>query len=106
MSVDPALDFAAVKQILAAEDVRILILSSRYGAEARGEKLASEFAAELAPFTGGKRYGYAPLQSKTFRSLKYIVQTSNEPVEGVVRLVDVPVFGEGESWRRGRQTRD
>ena len=99
--VDVRCDFDAVLKVVGEEGVRVLIMAPRHGLENRAAKLHDVFADELA--WAKQEAGYEPLHSKRFRSLKFIVSTGGEAVDGVVRLKDVPVYGTGEGARtRGR----
>ncbi len=99
--IDPAVGFAGVRGVIAGEGLHALILSPRHGSEDRRAALRTEFAAELAVALEGAEgtYGYAPIESKRFRSLKHIVCTSLEhddaqgPLHGVIRMADLPVYG-------------
>ena len=99
--VDPEVGFAGVKSLIASEGLHALILSPRHGSEDRHGALRAEFAQELKVALEGTEgtYGYAPLESKRFRTLKHLVCTSLEhddavgPLRGVIRLVDMPIYG-------------
>ena len=84
-----------VLRIVGKEDPRVLFLSPRQGAELRAETAKEHLEYELEPFEYGHVYGYAPLSSKRFRGLKYIVQSGFEAVPGLVNLEDLPVVGNG-----------
>lgn len=90
--IDPALSLDAVVKIVGEEGLRVLVVPGRYGSENRTAKVAEAFAPELDvfKFSGGTE----PISSKRFRELKWIVSTTTgEAPEGVVRLKDVPVYG-------------
>jgi hypothetical protein len=98
VSIDPRLPWDAVLAVLAAEAPRVLVLSPRgAGGDDRAAALPEVFAPELARFTAGASWGYEPLVSKRFRSLKYIVQTGFDDVPGVVQLADLASVGSGAS---------
>ena len=96
--IDPAVSFAGVRAVIAGECLHALVLSPRHGSEDRHGALRAEFAHELAPIPEGS-YGYSALESKRFRSLKHIVCSSLEhddavgPLQGVIRMADLPVYG-------------
>lgn len=92
--IDPAVGFAGVKELINSEQLRALILSPRYGTEERHEALSTEFAAELE--YAKTSAGYQPINSKTYRSLRYLACTSSEFVDGVMRFNELPVYGGGE----------
>ena len=106
VSVDPRLPWDALFAVLDAEAPRALIMSPRGppgsgaagASEDRAAAIAERFAPELARFVGGAVWGYDPLESKRFRSLKYIVQTGFDDVPGVVQLADLASVGSG-AWR-------
>lgn len=91
--IDPAVNFAGVKQLINAEKLRALILSPRYGDEERHEALAKEFEPELE--YAKTSAGYQPINSKSFRTLRYLACTSAEFVDGVMRFNELPVYGGG-----------
>ncbi len=99
VAIDPAVGFAGVKAVLAAECVRTLVLSPRFGAEDRLGALHAEFAEEILPAVVGNPGILDLFKSKRFRALKHIVCTSQEFVEGVTRFKDLPVYGNSE-WQR------
>ena len=89
--IDPEASWESVLQVVASQGLRILVVPGRHGSEARTAKLGDVFGEELdaAQFSGGTE----PLKSKRFRELKWLVTTGGEAPEGVVRLRDVPVYG-------------
>jgi acyl-CoA synthetase (AMP-forming)/AMP-acid ligase II len=91
VTIDPAASWEAVLQTVADEWLRVLVVPARAGTENRGAKLAEAFAEELdyAKFEAGTE----PLRSKRFRGLKWLVSTGGDAPDGVVRLRDVPVYG-------------
>lgn len=102
VNIDVRASFADVTKVLGEEEVRVLFMSPRVGSESRLAKLATAFQEELEPFTY-KLSGYEPFESKRLRSFKFIVQTGAEPMDGVIRLRDLPVYGDG-TWTRERVT--
>src|SRR5262249_29586367 len=97
--LDARCDFDAVLHVLGAGGGRVLIMAPRRRAEDRAAKLHWVFAEELE--WAKLEHGYEPLHSKRFRDLKFIVSMGAEPVDGVVRLRDVPVYGTSECSRGG-----
>ncbi len=73
------------------EEVRALVASPRFGGENRLGKLVEAFESELAPAV--REGGYIPIESKRFRSLKHVVAATNELEDGVVRFMDLAVYG-------------
>jgi hypothetical protein len=61
----------------------------------RAEQLPTVFEPELNVFN--YEAGYLPYTSKRLRSFKYLVSTGREPVPGVIRFQDLPVYGDGEA---------
>ena len=102
VSIDPRVSFAGVKAVIASEQLRTLFLSPRHNAEDRLGALQNEFAHELGPAAQDTIGIYNILASKRFRSLKHIVCTSQDYVEGVLRFKDLPVYGKGENGREGK----
>ena len=96
VEIDPRLGMEHVLAILAREECRALFASPRFGGQDRLAELARAFAAELAPAVA--EGGALPLASKRLRSLKFLVCASAEFAEGVVRLRDLPVFGNDGSY--------
>lgn len=97
LSLDPAIGFDGLLNIASSENVRVIFMSPRHGAHSRIDQVHAAFEPELDPFVRSAIHGYAPIASKRLRSLKYIVQSGFEQVDGVVRLRDLPVAGnEGE----------
>lgn len=100
VTIDPAASWDAVLRTVAEEGLRVLVVPARAGAENRGAKLAEAFAEELDYFKF--EAGTEPLRSKRFRALKWLVSTGSDAPDGVVRLRDVPVYGNSAwPWRRG-----
>lgn len=89
--IDPTLDVNAVQSIVADEEVRLLWVSPRYGQQVRHTQIKEAFAQELEEYE--YEWGYFPINSKRFRSLKFIVSTGTESTEGIVRMKDTPVYG-------------
>jgi hypothetical protein len=98
--VDPLAEVSALVSIVAAENAKALFFSPRFNGDARVSKIQEAFREELEPFTCGARVGYEPIASKRLLSLRWIVQTGFDPIEGIVRLKDLPVYGEGKRWLR------
>jgi len=95
--IDPEASWEAVLQAVGAQQLRVLVVPGRHGAENRTARLAEAFAEELdaAKFSGGTE----PLKSKRFRELRWLITTASEAPAGVVRLRDVPVYGNGACAR-------
>ena len=91
VEIDPRLAAADILAILAREECRALFASPRFGGQDRLAELGRVFAAELAPAVA--EGGVLPLQSKRLRSLKFLVCSSAEFEEGVLRFRDLPVYG-------------
>ena len=91
IAIDPAASWDTVLKIVGEEGVRILVAPGRHGSENRTAKLAEAFAEELDYFKFES--GTEPLRSKRFRELKFLVTTAGDAPDGVVRLRDVPVYG-------------
>ena len=96
VTLDPALPWEAVLRTVGEQGVHALVVPGRVGAESRTQQLTEHFAPELAYFA--TQSGTEPLRSKRFRSLKYLVSTAGEVPAGVLRMRDVPVYGNSE-WR-------
>ena len=94
--IDPALDYAGVLKVVEAEQLRALMMAPRHAGDHRLGRVAGPgaFDVELAPFKTSFT-GYVPFTAKRFREFKWLVQTGVEPVDGVVRLRDIPVMGNG-----------
>jgi acyl-CoA synthetase (AMP-forming)/AMP-acid ligase II len=95
--VDPAAPVSALLPVLASHEVRALFISPRVGGESRTEALSAALEPEFEPFARSAVWGYAPLVSKRLRSLKFVVHSGFDAVDGMVRLSDLPVHGAGES---------
>jgi len=102
VAIDPRVGFAGVKAVVAAESLRTLFMSPRWGAEDRLGALHAEFAEEIVPAAALNPAIYDTFRSKRFRAFKHIVCTSQEFVEGVVRFKDLPVYGNSEGGGAGR----
>jgi len=95
--MDAATPVATLLPVLASEGVRALFITPRDGTQSRAAALSTALEPEFEPFARAAVWGYAPLASKRLRSLKFVVHTGMEPVDGMVRLSDLPVHGAGES---------
>jgi acyl-CoA synthetase (AMP-forming)/AMP-acid ligase II len=98
IEVDPSLPTDALLTILKNEECRVLIASPRFAGQNRLELLGSVFATELAPAV--KEGGNLPIQSKRLRNLKFLVCSSLEFEDGVLRFCDLPVFGNDGSYEQ------
>jgi acyl-CoA synthetase (AMP-forming)/AMP-acid ligase II len=88
---------AELPRIAGETEARVIFVSPRFGSEGRVEALQAAFATELEPFARGSAVGYEAFASKRLRSLRHIVSTGTEAVDGFIRMMDVPVWGEGAS---------
>jgi len=100
--IDPAVGFEGVKSLIACEGLHALILSPRFAGQDRHGALRKEFHEELASNATGMAtgtHGIFPLESKRFRSLKYLVCSSTEYADavgtlyGVVRMNNLVTYG-------------
>lgn len=94
VAIDAGVGMQDVLRIVGEEGVRVLVLAPRHGSEDRAAKLREAFAPELDYFNFES--GTEPLRSKRFRALKFLVTTGGEAPDGVVRLRDIPVYGNSE----------
>jgi hypothetical protein len=99
VTIAPSVSWEGVEKILVDEGIKALVLAPRNGGEDRFAALPKVFEAELEPVT--RTPGYRPFASKRFRSLKYVVCTSNEFADGILRFKDIPVYGESAPRERG-----
>jgi hypothetical protein len=98
--VDPLAEVSALVSIVAAENAKALFFSPRFNGDARVAKSRKRFGRNLSLSLVGRGVGYEPIASKRLLSLRWIVQTGFDPIEGIVRLKDLPVYGEGKRWLR------
>lgn len=97
VSIDPRLPIEAVLTIMQAEDPRALVVSPRFPGEAdRAELMHSAFYPELEVFIEQREKEGAPIDSKRFPSLRWIVQTGFETVPGVQHMQDLAILGDAE----------
>ena len=77
--IDPSIAPSDMQTIISKENVRVLFVSTRYNNESRISTLHSLFQPELD--AAGYNWGYNPIASKRFRSLKYIVHPEDEEID-------------------------
>lgn len=99
VSIDPRLPIEAVLSVMEAEDPRALIVSPRFPGEERGDRAAllhSAFYPELERFIEQREKEGAPIESKRFPSLRWLIQTGFESVPGVQHMQDLAILGDAE----------
>ena len=100
VAVDPAtVSPSALPALAASTGARVIFSSNRVGPVSLLTGLQEAFSEELAPFQKiGGLTGYEAFTSKRLRALKHIVLTGTEGVDGFVRMMDLPIWGEGGEY--------
>jgi acyl-CoA synthetase (AMP-forming)/AMP-acid ligase II len=98
VEVDPSISSESLLAILKNEECRVLFASPRYAGQNRLEELGKVFATELSPAL--KEGSNLPIQSKRLRNLKFLVCSSVEFEDGILRFCDLPVFGNDGTYEQ------